>query len=93
MERTVSLSLQDPRQLHTVGSNQTKEYAQLMEAVDHATNYDSTLCLVLLGYQDHTDNLLSLLSEEQNWLLYGTDWSKGTGGVGGASRLETLSSS
>jgi len=63
-----------------------------MEAVDRATNYDSTSCLVLLGHREQTDNSLSLLSEEQNRLLYGTGRPKGASGVGGASKPETPSS-
>ena len=32
-----------------------EEYAHLMEAVDHATNYDSTSCLLLLGHRELRD--------------------------------------
>ena len=55
-------------------------------------NYDSTSCLVLLGYLEQTGNSLSLLLEEQNRLLYGTGCPKGTVGVEGASWLEMPSS-
>jgi len=62
-----------------------KEYADLMELVDHATNYDAKSCVMLLGpkhqieFQDDTNNgssssssssSLLKLSEEQNNLLH-----------------------